>query len=394
MAHSKEKLTSPGKLSYRKATFDDCDTLFAWANDPLTRENAHNKKPILYEEHVEWLKNKLYSTDDKIFIVIDDALPVALLRLDGKENDTLLTYSVAPELRGKGIGKAVISMVPDIIKKERIRCGKIIADVYETNIASNKIFLNAGYEKQEKGGLNTFVKNMDVKDTRTIVIATTKPWNVKLAKEMESCSENGKVHVITQKKELDLHLLDEIKPEYIFFPHWSWKIPCEIFEKYCCIVFHMTDLPFGRGGSPLQNLIVRGIKETKITALRVADEVDAGDIYIKRPLDLYGTAEEIFIRASKIIFHEMIPYILCESPEPYPQEGTVTQFERRTPEMSELQKDMTLEECFDYIRMLDADGYPHAFVRYGNLRIHFSRPKLTGKGIVADVLIEEDMSDE
>jgi len=37
-----------------------------------------------------------------------------------------------------------------------------------------------------------------------------------------------------------------------------WIILKEIFENYEIILFHMTDLPYGRGGSPLQNLIVRG----------------------------------------------------------------------------------------------------------------------------------------
>jgi methionyl-tRNA formyltransferase len=377
------------QLSVRRAGFGDCALLFKWANDPLTRENAHNKEPIQYENHVAWLRNKLDSLDNWIFIVLGDNLPVALLRLDKKENDVLLTYSVAPESRGKGIGKEAISMLPEIIKKENIQCHRIIADVYKTNTASNKIFLSAGYHMKENGYLNVF--KLDLRSPRTILIAATKPWNVKLAKEMESNSEDAKVHVITQRRELNLQLLEEIDPEYIFFPHWSWKISHEIFTKYCCIVFHMTDLPFGRGGSPLQNLIVKGIKETKITALQVTDEIDAGDIYVKFPLSLYGTAEEIYMRASKIVFHEMIPHILRECPIPRPQEGTITRFIRRTPEMSELQKYVTLEECFDYIRMLDADGYPPAFIRYGNLCISFCRPKLTSKGIVADVLIEEVM---
>jgi len=56
----------------------------------------------------------------------------------------------------------------------------------------------------------------------------------------------------------------------------------------------MTDLPLGRGGSPLQNLIERGIEKTKISALKVEDGVDTGDIFIKEPLNLKGTAEEIF----------------------------------------------------------------------------------------------------
>jgi len=37
----------------------------------------------------------------------------------------------------------------------------------------------------------------------------------------------------------------------------------------------MTDVPYGRGGSPLQNLIVRGHTETKLTALRCVRDLDA-----------------------------------------------------------------------------------------------------------------------
>ena len=38
----------------------------------------------------------------------------------------------------------------------------------------------------------------------------------------------------------------------------------------------MTDLPFGRGGTPLQNLIVKGFDKTKISALKVTKGIDAG----------------------------------------------------------------------------------------------------------------------
>ena len=222
-----------------------------------------------------------------------------------------------------------------------------------------------------------------------VVIATTKTWNIKLAAEMASTSRSDEFCVITKREELVDHFLAEFKPDYVFFPHWSWKIPREIFTKYPCVVFHMTDLPFGRGGSPLQNLIARGISETKITALLATDELDAGDILLQHPLNLNGTAEEIFIRAAKIIFHEMIPYIIKERPIPSQQAGLVTHFTRRTPEMSELHKEMTMEEIYDYIRMLDAEGYPPAFIRFGSFVLRFTRPKLTSKGIIADVSIEE-----
>ena len=75
-----------------------------------------------------------------------------------------------------------------------------------------------------------------------------------------------------------------VEPRYIFFPHWSWKIPKEIYEHYECVAFHMTDLPYGRGGSPLQNLIVREKYYTQISAFRVTEGMDEGPIYLKHPL--------------------------------------------------------------------------------------------------------------
>ena len=63
----------------------------------------------------------------------------------------------------------------------------------------------------------------------------------------------------------------------------------------------MTDLPFGRGGSPLQNLIKNRFSETVITAIECSKEIDAGDIYLKEKLSLNGSAEEIFLRANIII---------------------------------------------------------------------------------------------
>ena len=50
-------------------------------------------------------------------------------------------------------------------------------------------------------------------------------------------------------------------------------------KRYDCVIFHMTDLPYGRGGSPLQNLIIRGYKKTNVVSNKCVGEVDAGPIY-------------------------------------------------------------------------------------------------------------------
>lgn len=145
-------------------------------------------------------------------------------------------------------------------------------------------------------------------------------------------------------------------------------------------------MPFGRGGSPIQNLIARGIYETRITALRCVEEMDAGPIYLKKPLYLYGAAEEIFLRAS-IIIENMIVELLENAPEPKPQEGKAVVFKRRKPAESNLAAAHTLEQVFDHIRMLDAEGYPNAFLQYGPFILEFTRASMKTGRIVADVQI-------
>lgn len=119
--------------------------------------------------------------------------------------------------------------------------------------------------------------------------------------------------------------------DYIFIPFWSWYIPPEIYENWECVIFHMTDLlhSFGRGGSPLQNLIIRGYEKTKISAIRCVEELDAGPVYMQRILDIStGTADEIYDRADGIIREEMIPFIENARPKPVPQVGEPVFFER------------------------------------------------------------------
>lgn len=180
--------------------------------------------------------------------------------------------------------------------------------------------------------------------------------------------------------------LAAIGPRYVFLPHWSWRIPADVYESFECVVFHMTDVPFGRGGSPLQNLIVRGYADTTLTALRCVEEMDAGPVYLKRPLALLGTAEEILMRAGDLI-GTMILDIAATEPEPQPQVGEPVIFRRRVPADGDIAATRSLAEAYDYIRMLDAEGYPNAFAEVGPFRLEFSRASLTPDGIVADVRI-------
>ncbi|APD05868.1 methionyl-tRNA formyltransferase [Flavobacteriaceae bacterium UJ101] len=220
---------------------------------------------------------------------------------------------------------------------------------------------------------------------RKFAILSEKKWNKSLVEELSS--DNIEWVFIREKKDFTYKNLVDSRIDKIFIPHWSYIIPEEIFANFECVVFHMTDLPFGRGGSPLQNLIDRGFKETKISALKVVKELDGGPIYLKKDLSLYGTAEEIFYRSNNLI-KTMIKEIIEKDLNPIEQKGKIVEFKRRVANQSDITSFSDIERIYDYIRMLDAEGYPKAYIKTDNFKIEFTRASLKAdQTIIADAKI-------
>ena len=224
------------------------------------------------------------------------------------------------------------------------------------------------------------------------VVVGSNSWNRQVFDE-KIVNYPGTWVFISSAKDLTTERIKEIKPRYIFFLHWSWKVPDELIDNYECVCFHMTDVPYGRGGSPLQNLIIRGHEDTKLSALRMVQAFDAGDIYCQENLCLAGNAEEIYLRASELSA-KMLYHIVQRQPEPVPQKGETIIFKRRKPAESEIPKLNSLPQVHDFIRMLDAEGYPHAFIAYQGFKYEFRRSALYHGRIVADVTITPIEEDE
>jgi methionyl-tRNA formyltransferase len=221
----------------------------------------------------------------------------------------------------------------------------------------------------------------------TYIILSEKEWHRDLPTKLAERIPGSSWFLIDSKEAFRADSLADLKPVSIFIPHWSYIIPEEIYSNYECIVFHMTDLPFGRGGSPLQNLIVSGIEETKISALRVEAGIDSGPVYMKSPLSLEGTAQEIFLRATSVI-EEMIEKIIRDHLQPEPQKGEPVIFKRRKKEDGNIKDLETISEIYNYIRMLDADGYPNAYLEFGDFVLEFSGASIESEhSILADVRI-------
>jgi len=176
------------------------------------------------------------------------------------------------------------------------------------------------------------------------------------------------------------------KPDWIFFLHWSKIVPSHIHQKYSCVVIHTGNLPQNRGGSPIQNQILEGIVKTKVNALQMSDEVDAGDIYCSAPMTLQGDLTDIW-RTIADLSYDLICKCISGDYTLQKQLGMKQVYKRRKDNEILFDKAEDLIQIYNQIRMLDAEQYPSAQLNFKNYKLEFNRAKFNGKEIIADVKI-------
>lgn len=161
-------------------------------------------------------------------------------------------------------------------------------------------------------------------------------------------------------------VLKDFKPDLVLFYGWSWHVPEYILQDYKCLMLHPSPLPEYRGGSPIQNQIIAGEKNSKVSIFVMSGEVDAGDIVAQEDISLEGSLDDIFTRIEDAGVRLTLS-ILDAGLNPVSQDHSqATYCKRRRPEDSEITMDElkghTAEYLFNKIRML-ADPYPNAFIR-------------------------------
>ncbi len=210
-------------------------------------------------------------------------------------------------------------------------------------------------------------------------------WAIRLHEKLSKKYKN--LELLTDPRKLTLKNLKKMNPKMIFFPDWSWIIPKSIVKNYQCVCIHESDLPKFRGGSPIQNQIIRGIKQTKSTAFLMDTGIDTGDILLKKSLSLEGSINEIFQQMIDNDF-ELIDKIIKGKYTIKKQKGHTTIFKRRKPKQSEL-KDLENSKLYlyNFIRML-GDPYPNAFIKIGKKKLIFKSAKFDGKNISFNGVIE------
>ena len=202
---------------------------------------------------------------------------------------------------------------------------------------------------------------------KSIAILTTESsWFLPYAKELTESLYQNYYHV-------KLFYNHEGIPDtydIVFILSYFRIIPQEYLNRhYHNLVIHESDLPQGKGWSPLFWQILEGKNRIPIVLFEAGGLVDSGDIYFKDYIELEGHELNQEIRhkqATKTI--DLCKRFLGEykNLKPAKQKGKETIYPKRTFLDSELDIDKNIKEQFDLLRICDNENYPGYFYYMGH----------------------------
>lgn len=139
-------------ITLREATRGDGPRLFAWRNDPATRAASLTPDVVTRDDHDAWMEKTLASSARTLWIAERGVSAIGTVRLDVTPDRQELSWTVAPEGRGKGYGKAMV-----LAALERTS-GPVRARIRPENKASQAIARACGFTRVfTQGGVETWL---------------------------------------------------------------------------------------------------------------------------------------------------------------------------------------------------------------------------------------------
>jgi methionyl-tRNA formyltransferase len=135
-------------------------------------------------------------------------------------------------------------------------------------------------------------------------------------------------------------------------------------NKYNLVV-QESDLPKGKGWSPLTWQVIEGFKKIPITLFEAKEEIDSGDIFLQDYIELEGTE---LINDIRRLQGEMTIKLCLEFIKQYDnitgrdQSGESTYYRKRLSQDSELDINRSIKDQFNLLRVVDNERYPAFFV--------------------------------
>ncbi len=137
----------------RLATEADLSELLRWRNDPETRHFRNDPRLIEPAEHAAWLKKRQRS-ESRVYIYEYAGQPAGNITLDVSDSGYELGWIIAPEARGRGIGKAMVTAAIAMMPLDR----RVWCKMREDNIASSRLAESCGFHRCGRDGAMLFLE--------------------------------------------------------------------------------------------------------------------------------------------------------------------------------------------------------------------------------------------
>ncbi len=134
------------------------------------------------------------------------------------------------------------------------------------------------------------------------------------------------------------------------------------------LVIHESDLPKGKGWSPLTWQVLEGKHRIPVTLFEAEEHVDSGPVYNQVFIELDGTELIDELRTKQF---EATRILIVDFIQKYPdivpvaQQGLSSFYSRRRPVDSLLDISKPLQEQFNLLRVCDNERYPAYFEQNG-----------------------------
>lgn len=135
-------------LILSKTTMHDADLLFHWRNDLITRESSFNSEPIIYQDHINWLKNSLNNPNHLSYIGQLNQQKIGVCRFNKthEHRTILVSINLNPNMRKQALSLPFLYYsIQTANHYFNIEHYEFIAQIKKENIASIKIFARARF---------------------------------------------------------------------------------------------------------------------------------------------------------------------------------------------------------------------------------------------------------
>jgi spore coat polysaccharide biosynthesis predicted glycosyltransferase SpsG len=130
----------------RPAGPQDVGRLYAWRDDPATRDASRSTAPLVWMEHVAWFSSVLGRADRRLFVGISSAEPIGTVRFDRlDEHEWEVSVTVAPAARRRGWAARLVADATTAFRAEAGRAPQLMAVLRSSNHASRSVFAGLGY---------------------------------------------------------------------------------------------------------------------------------------------------------------------------------------------------------------------------------------------------------